>query len=54
MNHILFLTVVQYLHNLLSYVLRQWNQMTPAQYGGVLISIGVVGYLLMKSSTKKS
>ena len=30
--------------------LDAWNNMTPMEYGFVLIGIGVFGYLLMKSS----
>ncbi|MCH8828289.1 MAG: hypothetical protein IID45_01795 [Planctomycetes bacterium] len=31
----------------------QWHNMTPMKYGILLISIGVVGFLSMKSSTKR-
>lgn len=35
------------------YLAQQWNHMTPTKYGVLLISIGVFGWLLMKSSTKR-
>lgn len=30
-----------------------WHHMTPVKYGVLLISIGVIGFLLMKSNMKK-
>lgn len=30
-----------------------WVHMTPMKYGYLLLSIGVVGFLLMKSNMKK-
>lgn len=30
-----------------------WNHMTPVKYGVMLIVIGVVGFLLMKSNLKR-
>lgn len=35
------------------YFQSQWSHMTPMKYGVILISIGVFGWLLMKSSIKK-
>jgi hypothetical protein len=34
------------------YALDRWDQMTPMQYGCLLISIAVFGWLLMKSGIK--
>lgn len=34
------------------YALDRWDQMTPMQYGMLLISIAVFGWLLMKSGIK--
>jgi hypothetical protein len=34
-------------------IIQYWNQMTPMQYVTVLVSIGVVGWLLMKNSAKR-
>ena len=31
---------------------KTWHNLTPMQYGYLLISIGVVGWLLMKSSSR--
>lgn len=35
------------------YAQMQWSHMTPMRYGVILVSIGVFGWLLMKSSVKK-
>jgi len=32
---------------------QQWHDMTPIKYACLLIGIGVVGFLLMKSSQTK-
>lgn len=34
------------------YFCKQWNAMGPTGYGILLISIGIFGYLLMKSGVK--
>ena len=44
----LWLSQVQHL------LLKTWNHLTPMQYGSMLVCIGVVGWLLMKSDTKRS
>ena len=45
---------IQYQYNQYhSLVVRYWNQMTPMQYCGLLISIAVAGWLLMKSVSRK-
>lgn len=35
-----------------SFLLRAWDNMTPLQYGCILIAVAVIGYLLMKSGAK--
>ena len=30
----------------------QWNHMTPAKYGGLLIFIFIAGYVLLKSNVR--
>lgn len=35
------------------FLLDQWNDMTPMRYGALLISIGVLGWLLMKNGPKR-
>lgn len=35
------------------YAQAQWSQMSPLRYGFLLIGIGIFGWMLMKSSTKK-
>ncbi len=45
---------IQYQYNQYhALLMRYWNQMTPIQYCGLLISIAAVGWLLMKSATKR-
>jgi hypothetical protein len=34
------------------FAMQCWSSMTPMQYTGLLISIAVVGWLLMKSGVK--
>lgn len=34
------------------YALYRWDNITPVQYGGVLIFIAVSGYLLMKGASR--
>lgn len=41
-----------YLRFYRDYALDRWNEMTPMQYGCLLISIAVFGWLLMKSGIK--
>lgn len=35
------------------YLVKVWNQMTPATYGILLVGIGVFGWLLMRGTLKK-
>jgi hypothetical protein len=50
-------TIVLYVNAYIEYYrqtfLSQWNGMSPLKYGGVLISIGVFGWLLMRSGPKR-
>lgn len=39
-----------YVNFYVKYFSNFWENLTPAQYGGLLIFIAVCGYLLMKSS----
>ena len=41
---------VRYYGNFLA---KQWHNMTPMGYGSLLLCIGLFGYILMKSGTKK-
>ncbi len=40
----------QYMRAYSKYAVDFWENMTPAQYGSILIFIAVCGYLLMRSS----
>jgi len=44
--------VMQYLNFYQRYLLQKWDNLTPMQYGSMLITIGVVGWLMMKSGPK--
>ena len=35
------------------YALDSWNNMGPAEYGMVLVSIGVFGWILMKNTGRR-
>jgi|GEM_PF-1865276 len=45
-----FASVRQYLRAYEHYAADFWNNMTPMQYGMILIFIAICGYLLMRSS----
>lgn len=42
--------VLDYLYYYKTFALRSWHNMTPAQYGCLLITIAVVGWVMMKSN----
>ena len=46
------LTVNYYLTFYKNYFLHAWNNLTPMQYGFLLVAVAVIGYLLMKSGAK--
>jgi hypothetical protein len=54
MLHEAYLTVMRFLNFYVEFFADQWHHMTPAKYGTVLIGIGIVGWLLMKSGIKRS
>jgi len=35
------------------FVIRWWSTISPAEYGAVLIGVGVLGWVLLKSASKK-
>ena len=43
----------EYLDFYRKFLLRQWADMSPMEYGTMLVLIGVFGWILMKSSTKR-
>ncbi len=49
----LLYTVSYYIRFYANFFAKQWRDMTPMGYGMLLVSIGVFGYFLMKSGTKK-
>jgi len=48
--HMQFVTDHLYFYK--SYLLEAWHNMSPMQYGYLLVTIAVVGWLLMKSSPR--
>jgi hypothetical protein len=46
-------TISSYMSFYGQYFLQQWAQMTPAKYGALLLAVGVLGWVLMKSSQKR-
>ncbi len=46
------LTVSEYIDFYISYAHGQWRDLTPMKYGGLLISVAVFGWLLMKHGAK--
>lgn len=42
-------TISDYFYFYERFLLQSWHNMTPAQYGCLLISIAVAGWLMMKS-----
>lgn len=41
---------VRFYHN---YAIDKWDALSPMQYGAILISIGVFGWILMKSTGRR-
>ncbi len=48
-----WLSFTAWLASLQRLAAHSWNTLTPMQYGGMLITIGVVGYLMMKGVEKR-
>jgi hypothetical protein len=53
MSNIL-LTVRTYYAFYCSYFSSQWNHLTPAKYGVLLLGVGAFGWLLMKAGNKRT
>ena len=49
----LFLGMSSYLDFYCRYFSKQWHDMTPTKYGVLLIAIGLIGFLMMKSSARR-
>lgn len=45
-------TINDHLYYYQSHTLRAWQNMTPAQYGYLLITIAVIGWIMMKSGSR--
>lgn len=46
-------TISEYLGFYASYGQKRWSNMTPVEYGTLLIFIGVVGWLMMKNAGRR-
>lgn len=46
-------TMQEYGNFYVRFLQQQWHNMTPMRYGILLISIGVFGFLLMKSGARR-
>jgi len=42
-------TVNDYLYYYERFLMKSWHNMTPMQYGYLLVTIAVVGWIMMKS-----
>ena len=49
----LMVTVNQYWNYYQSSLIYQWQTMNPTKYSTLLICIGVIGWLLMKNSSRR-
>lgn len=54
MKIILASVIAEYLDFYYRFAAKQWANMTPTKYGILLISIGLVGWLMMKSNNKST
>ena len=45
-------TIDRYWNFYCQYASDAWENLTPMQYGSILIGIGVFGYILMKSASR--
>jgi hypothetical protein len=46
-------TVGDYLRFYGDYAAQRWNHLTPMEYGIILISVGVLGWVLMKNASRR-
>jgi len=46
-------TVGEYYHFYTSYGARRWNNMSPMEYGTVLVMIAMMGWFLMKNAARR-
>ena len=47
------LTLNSYWHFYIRFFAKQWHDLTPMRYGGLLIGIAAVGWLLMRNGLKR-
>jgi hypothetical protein len=52
MTALLAMAFGEYMEFYRSYLMKQWNHMTPGKFMFILITVAVVGFLAMRSSTK--
>lgn len=53
MAAILAMSFGEYMDFYYKFAIRQWNNLTPTSFSILLITVAVIGYLMMRSSTKR-
>jgi hypothetical protein len=53
LDSLLLASFSSYLRFYRNYAERRWDNMTPMEYGVLLIGVGVFGFLLMKNASRK-
>ena len=52
MSALLAMAFGEYMEFYRTYLLKQWNHMTPGKFVFILITVAVIGFIMMRSSTK--
>lgn len=52
MSGLLAMAFSEYMDFYYTYLMKQWNHMTPGKFVFILITVAVVGFIMMRSSTK--
>ncbi|MFV0445258.1 MAG: hypothetical protein ACK5Q5_16900 [Planctomycetaceae bacterium] len=46
-------SISSYIRFYKNYAARRWDGMTPMEYGILLITIGVIGFVMMRNASRK-
>ena len=52
MTALLAMAFGEYMEFYRSYLMKQWNHMTPGKFMFILITVAVIGFVAMRGSTK--
>jgi hypothetical protein len=52
MSALLAMAFGEYMEFYRTYLMKQWNHMTPGKFVFILITVAVIGFIMMRSSTK--